>query len=101
MPFSMLITAKLLRRSFGTNPTKNAPYESAEATIGESRDIINEYLPYFIIFLPFEVITIVLIFWSPVARQLSSADDISMVMLVVMALLFAVAGYQMIRGKHE
>ena len=100
VPYSMLIGAKLLRRNVPANLVKNAPYESAEAPIGENRDVINEYLPFFIIFLPFEVISMILIFWSAVARQISYTSNILVIGLAVISMLFAFAGYKFIRGRY-
>ena len=64
MPVSFIFTAKLLGKKRTGNPVKNAPYESGEETVGNSRDIDNEYLPHFMVFLPFEIIIVALILWS-------------------------------------
>jgi NADH:ubiquinone oxidoreductase subunit 3 (subunit A) len=100
VPFSFLLGARMLRRTLPGNPIKNAPYESAEATIGSNRDIMEEYLPYFIIFLPFEVVTMILLFWSAVARQISYTSNILIIGLVAIATVFAIAGYRLTRDKN-
>ena len=99
VPVSLILTAKLLRHNVKGNPVKNAPYESAEATIGKNRDVINEYLPFFMLFLPFEVVAVVLLIWSSVLRQVSYSNGILVVSMAVMAALFSIVGYFMIRGK--
>ena len=54
IPLLFLLIAKLIGRRSPGNKIKNAPYESAEESLGGSRDVDNEYLPYFMLFLPFE-----------------------------------------------
>ena len=61
IPTLFILSSKLLGNKYTGNKVKNAPYESAEATIGSEIDIDNEYLPYFAIFLPFEIITVIII----------------------------------------
>lgn len=100
IPISMLLAAKLLRHNVKGNTIKNAPYESAEATIGRNRDVINEYLPFFMLFLPFELVAIVLLIWSSVLRQVSYLNGLLVIGMAVMAAIFAVAGYFIIRGGN-
>ncbi len=100
VPYSFLLTAKLLRRNIPANPVKNAPYESAAATIGANRDVINDYLPFFLIFIPFEVVSMILVFWSSSARSISLNSNILIIGLAVISLLFALVGYKFIRGKN-
>lgn len=96
MPVSFLLTAKLLGRKRSGNPIKNAPYESGEETIGNSRDIDNEYLPHFMIFLPFEIMIIILILWSTVAKTVSFGTSIAILMLGVSATALSFIGYRMV-----
>ena len=98
VPMSLLLTAKLLRHKTNGNAVKGSPYESAEATIGRNRDVINEYLPFFMMFLPFELVAVLLLVWSSALRQASFANGTLAMGLAVMALAFAFAGYFMIRG---
>lgn len=99
VPASLLATAKLFRHRTRDNAVKSAPYESAEATIGKNRDVINEYLPFFMLFLPFEVVAIVLLIWSSVLRQVSYTSGILVVGLALVAAAFSLTGYLIIRGK--
>jgi NADH:ubiquinone oxidoreductase subunit 3 (subunit A) len=101
VPYSMLIGAKMLRHNIPANPVKNAPYESAELPIGENRDVINEYLPYFIIFIPFEVVAMILILWSAVSKQISFYNNILIISMVILSMLFSLAGYKIIRGEND
>lgn len=100
VPVSLLLTSKLLRHNTRGNPVKNAPYESAEATIGKNRDVINEYLPYFMLFLPFEVVAVVLLVWSSALRQVSYFNGLLVMGMAAMALIFTISGYFIIRGKN-
>ncbi len=100
MPISMLLMAKLLRHNVKGNAVKNAPYESAEPTIGKNRDVINEYLPFFMLFLPFELVAIVLLIWSSVLRQVSYLNGLLVIGMAVMATIFTIAGYFIIRGGN-
>jgi NADH:ubiquinone oxidoreductase subunit 3 (subunit A) len=97
IPVSFLFAARLLGRRESGNPVKNAPYESGEETTGDSRDIDNEYLPYFMLFLPFEVIIAFLILWSTSARQMSYSTNIMMLLLAVFATAMSLVGYKMIK----
>ncbi len=100
VPFSFLLTAKLLRHRIGGNPVKSSPYESGEATTGKNRDVINEYLPFFMMFLPFEVVVMILLIWSFVSRQIGYLNGLLIIGLAAMSLLFAFTGYFMTRGSN-
>lgn len=100
VPYSMLLTAKLLRHKAKGNMVKNAPYESAEATTGKNRDVLNEYLPYFIMFLPLEVVSVILLLWSAASRAVPYLNSIAVMGIAVMSMAFAVAGFMLIRGKN-
>jgi NADH:ubiquinone oxidoreductase subunit 3 (subunit A) len=96
VPASFLLTVKLLGDRNKGNPVKNAPYESGEETIGDSRDVDNEYLPHFMIFLPFELMIVILLLWSTVTKDISFNTSVSILVLGVIATAFAVVGYKMI-----
>ena len=100
VPLSFLLTAKLLRHRTGSNPVKVSPYESGEATIGKNRDVINEYLPFFMMFLPFEVVVMILLIWSFVSRQIGYLNDLLILGMAIMSLIFAFTGYFIIRGSN-
>lgn len=95
MPVSFLLTAKLLSKREPGNPVKNAPYESGEETVGNSRDIDNEYLPYFMIFLPFEVVVAIMLLWSTAAGGISHINNLGIIILGIFATAMAFIGYRM------
>jgi NADH:ubiquinone oxidoreductase subunit 3 (subunit A) len=97
VPVSFLLTAKLLGRKESGNPVKNAPYESGEKTVGDSRDVDNEYLPYFMLFLPFEIVIAILVLWSTTARQMSLSANIMLIGLGLFATVASFVGYRMVR----
>jgi NADH:ubiquinone oxidoreductase subunit 3 (subunit A) len=96
MPVSFLLGAKLIGKKVPGNPVKNAPYESGEETIGNSRDIDNEYLPYFMIFIPFELVIAILILWSTITKSISFSTNIALIALGVIATALSFIGYKMI-----
>ena len=100
IPASIILTAKLLGSRVPRNPVKDAPYESGEETIGGSRDIDNEYLPYFMLFLPFEMVIAIVILWSTVARGIGYNTSIEIIVLTVLSAAMALAGYKFVRGKN-
>ena len=100
MAAAFLGTSKLLRKSIPGNPVKNAPYESGEKSIGSNRDIDNEYLPYFALFLPFEIIAIYALFWAPVARTTSYSASVGSLTALVLSAALAIIGYKIISGKN-
>lgn len=99
IPVSFVITTKLLGKKSQGNAVKNAPYESGEETIGSSRDVDNEYLPYFMIFLPFEIIIAILILWSLVSRTLSENYSFMILGLGVFATIISFVAYRMVGVK--
>ncbi len=100
IPASFLLTSKLLQRRPQGNPVKNAPYESAEKTVGTARDLDLEYFPFFMLFLAFEVAAVLLLVWGPVARTAGSATGFLMIGLLAMATLLSMAGYLMIGDRR-
>ncbi len=100
IPVSFLLSAKLLGKHEPGNPVKNAPYESAEETIGGSRDIDNEYLSYFALFLPFEIVAVVVLLWSEVAYSLPLPIDLLYLGLPMISMLLMFAAYKLINDKH-
>jgi len=94
VPLSYILTSKLLRQRSKGNRVKNTPYESAEQPIGKTRDIVNEYLSFFAMFLPFEIIAIVIVLWSIAARQLDLADNVAVIGLVIISMALALLGYK-------
>ena len=100
IPAAFLFTSKLLRLKVPGNKAKNAPYESGEITIGSSRDIDNEYLPYFTAFLPFEIIAIVMLVWSVASSSMGYITNILYIALPIFSLIFVFISYKLIGGKN-
>ena len=98
MPTSFVLTAKLLGRREAGYRVKNMPYESGEETTGTSRDVDNEYLPYFMIFLPFEVVTVILILWSTVSKSVGYLNGIAIMSLGIIATVLSLVGYKLASG---
>ncbi len=94
IPVSFILTSKLLRKRGSGNSVKNAPYESGEETIGRSRDIDNEYLSYFMLFLPFEITIAILIIWSANVKQLTYGTNIAFISLGILATVLSLVGYK-------
>ncbi|EQD49860.1 NADH-ubiquinone/plastoquinone oxidoreductase chain 3 [mine drainage metagenome] len=100
IPAAFLLTAKLLGHREPGNKAKNAPYESGELPIGSSRDIDNEYLPYFTAFLPFEIVAVVLLVWSVASPSLGYTTNLLYIMLPIFSLIFVFISYKLIRGRN-
>lgn len=98
VPLSMILVSKLISKRSPGNRIKNAPWESGEASVGRARDIDNEYLPYFSLFLPFEVVVGILLVWSTVAYSTSYAVGLGMVILALASGVAAVFGFKTIVG---
>ena len=98
IPTSFVLTSRLLSRREEGNKVKGSPYESGEETTGTSRDIDNEYLPYFMIFLPFEVILIVLLLWSAASKSFSYWGSAAVIMLGITATALSFVGYRLVSG---
>lgn len=99
VPVSFILVTRLLGKKEAGNPVKNAPYESGEETIGNSRDVDNEYLPHFMVFLPFEIVIAILILWSIAEKNISYGSNIAIIMLGAMATALAFVGYRMARNR--
>ena len=96
IPSSFVLAAKMLGRKKSPNPVKNAPYESGEETVGSARDVDNEYMPYFLLFLPFEIIVAILLLWSSAAQITGYMNSIEILGLGVISTALAFAGYKLI-----
>ncbi|MFI5412672.1 MAG: NADH-quinone oxidoreductase subunit A [Candidatus Micrarchaeales archaeon] len=94
IPASFLLTSKLLRHKSRGNRVKNMAYESAEEPIGRSRDVDNEYLPFFAMFLPFEIIAIIIVLWSTAARNMTTGTNVLVIGLLIISMALALAGYK-------
>ncbi len=99
VPLSLIVFSKLVGSKSPGNRVKNAPYESAEASVGKSRDIENEYMPFFALFLPMEIITAMLVVWVYAAQALSYYFGLGIITLGILSSLVAMAGYKIAISK--
>ena len=98
VPASFLLFAKLIGRKRSGNAVSNAPYESGEETTGTKKDFDNEYMPYFMIFLPFEMVVVILILWSTVTRSMGYYASMAIIMIGIAATVLSAAGYKLAGG---
>jgi NADH:ubiquinone oxidoreductase subunit 3 (subunit A) len=96
VPLGLIMSSKLLGKRSAGNAVKNAPWESGEESIGKARDVENEYLPFFSLFLPFEVITGIIIVWSTVAYGVGYLTGIGIIGLALAGGVAAGYGYKTI-----
>jgi NADH:ubiquinone oxidoreductase subunit 3 (subunit A) len=97
IPILFLFAAKLISRRSSNNPVKNAPYEGTEESLG-GRGASNEYLPYMILFIPFNVVLSILILWSLASKVINYETSIAIIFLVATAMVFSFIGYKLIGG---
>jgi NADH:ubiquinone oxidoreductase subunit 3 (subunit A) len=96
VPLGLILGSKLLTRRSPGNPVKNAPWESGEEAVGRARDVENEYLPFFSLFLPFEIITGMVLVWSVVAYGVGLVVGVEVIVLAIAAGTAAGFGYRTI-----
>ena len=100
IPSLFLLSSKLLRKNYSNNNVKDSPYESGEETIGSNRDIDNEYLPFFTIFIPFEIISVLILLWASVSYGMSYDLNLYYILLLSISTIAAIFGYKFISDKH-
>jgi NADH:ubiquinone oxidoreductase subunit 3 (subunit A) len=93
---ALIAASKLLARRSPGNAVKNAPWESGEESTGNARDVQNEYLPFFSLFLPFEVITGIIVVWATVAYGVGYFTSVGIIVLALAAGVAAGFGYKTI-----
>ncbi len=99
-PGGLLLASKLIGRKPVSNAVKNAPYESGETTVGSSMDIDNEYLPYYMLFLPFELTIAILLIWASVSNKTGFATGLLVIALAFAAMSISLVGYKVASDKH-
>lgn len=101
IPASLLLSSKILGVKSRGNKVKNAPWESAEESIGGALDIDNEYLPFFSIFLPFEIIAGIFVVWASQAKSIPYNQDVGIIVLATLSAFVAIAFYRLAaRDRH-
>lgn len=89
VPALMLAFSKLVRPASDGNDVETLPYESAEEGVGRNLTIMGEYAQYFAVFLAFEALAAVALLWSTFARQMGSAGNIRIEMLLAFGFVMA------------
>ncbi len=101
VPLSMLLTAKMLGAPRKTNKTKTLNYESAEVPIGANKDIVNDYLSYFPLFLAFEIVGIIAIVWSFTFSNLASQNNFYLVLILGASTLLSLVTVSLVNQKMQ
>ncbi|MEM3245901.1 MAG: NADH-quinone oxidoreductase subunit A [Candidatus Micrarchaeaceae archaeon] len=99
IPVVFIVFSKLIGNKSPVDEVEAEPYESSEETIGESRAIFSEYLPYFTLFIPFEIIALMLLLWSATAYSLSAYTNIMYFMLAVLATGVSIIAYKLASSR--
>ncbi|MDE1825727.1 MAG: NADH-quinone oxidoreductase subunit A [Candidatus Micrarchaeota archaeon] len=101
VPASMLLLSRLIGAKPRQNPIKLGNYESAEVPIGSARDITNEYLHYFPLYLGFEVVVVIILAWASVYGKLSMARDLEIIGISVLAFVMSVLALAIAHMKER
>jgi len=99
IPALFLFASKLMRENYGANDVKNAPYESGEETIGKMLSVDNEYFPFVMLFLPFEIIVVLALLFSSYLYSENFEVGMGLMLLIVIGMLFVFAGYALINYR--
>lgn len=99
VPLSMVITSIMLGSKRKTNSTKRLNYESAESPMGGRRDITNDYLAYFPLFLAFEVTGVVIIIWTFVYANLQQSTNFYVLLLLIGATVLSVLTASIVKKR--
>lgn len=100
VPFSMILIAKLLGPKTKQNLVKLANYESAEVPIGTHKDVSNEYLHYFALYLAFEVIVVVVILWATAFKAIPFNINVYTIGLLFASFLFSILAFAIAAEKE-
>lgn len=100
-PISLVLTSKTLRRRTTRNAVKDAPYESAEASVGGSISVMKEYLHYFSMFLAYEIIVVIALVWAAVARSVPFTASVAVLSLLVGGIMFEGFALMIARKKDR
>ena len=101
VPVSMLFLAKIIGARPKQNPIKLENYESAESPIGTHRDITNDYLQYFPIYLGFEIVLIILLSWVLVSSGVSSFVSFAVLLILIGAFVLSVFGLALAQVREK
>ncbi len=100
VPATMLFAMRMLRPRTKQNAVKLLNYESAEESIGTHKDITNEYLHYFPLYLGFEFTVIVLIAWAYVFNVSLVKTNVIIMALPAAAFVFSLFALMIAKRKE-
>jgi NADH:ubiquinone oxidoreductase subunit 3 (subunit A) len=98
VPAAILTFSKLVRMRSDGNDVETQNYESGEEGSGGGVTIMREYAHYFVLFLAFGTIGAIAILWSTFARQLGSAGNLRMELLLALGFVMAMFVLALSRG---
>jgi NADH:ubiquinone oxidoreductase subunit 3 (subunit A) len=99
VPVIILLVSKSLRHLQSPNYVSELNYESGEEPIGESMDVSNDYLPYFPLFMAFEIVALLVIFWSLGAWEAQTDANYAFVGVVAFASVLSIITTSLIKAK--
>jgi len=94
VPVIFILFSKLINNKEPSDEVEASSYESSEETIGTDRTIFSNYLPYFTLFLPFEIIAVIVLLWSATAFSLPFYTNIAYLVLVALCALGSFIGFK-------
>lgn len=86
VPASMIIGSMMIRKRRTSSQVAELNFESGEESVGSRITIMKEYFHYFSLFLFFEILVTITLFWVIAARSVGSVYNYFM-------LAFLVAGF--------
>ncbi|MDE1846274.1 MAG: NADH-quinone oxidoreductase subunit A [Candidatus Micrarchaeota archaeon] len=101
VPISMLVLAKLIGATPRQNPIKLENYESAESPIGVSRDITNDYLQYFPLYLGFEIVIVIILGWAAVSSSIPTAVSLGIIGISAVAFVLSSFALRISHAKEN
>ena len=101
VPLSMLAFSKLIGARPNQNPIKLGNYESAEVPFGPHKDVTNEYLHYFPLYLGFELVAVIILSWVIVFNNYYTGIDVIIIGISVFAFILSMFAILIARSKDK
>ncbi|MGC8629017.1 MAG: NADH-quinone oxidoreductase subunit A [Candidatus Micrarchaeia archaeon] len=89
VPAAMLLFSWLVRPKTGRNEVQEKNYESAEEPVGTETAVMAEYSPYFVVFLMFELLSLVVLLWAIDIRSMSKYSGYFIFLLPVFSIFLS------------
>ncbi|BCS91334.1 MAG: NADH-quinone oxidoreductase subunit A [Candidatus Micrarchaeota archaeon] len=101
-PVSVVLGSILLGRREVRNEVKNLPFESGEEPFDlTSKDINLEYLPYFVMFIVFEIIAAILIAAAYSKAEIGSSSMLYLLIIALLATILEIFIYKIANERYE